>query len=82
MKLLIVLFVIVCLAIPINSGPIAAALCSSGCAALVVACYAAAGVVFGTITAGLGTPPAILACNAAFGTCMASCAAALVIPVP
>jgi len=30
----------------------------------------------------LGAPPAILACNAAFGTCMASCAAALALPTP
>lgn len=49
---------------------------------MVVACYAAAGAVFGTITAGVGVPPAILACNAAFGTCMASCALALSLPTP
>ena len=31
----------------IYAGPIASAICASGCAALVGACYAAAGVVFG-----------------------------------
>ena len=49
---------------------------------MVVACYAAGGAVFGTVTAGVGVAPAILACNAAFGTCMASCAAALALPTP
>jgi hypothetical protein len=58
------------------------AICSSGCAAVAVACYSAAGAVFGTVTAGVGTPAAILACNSAFGTCMASCAAALALPTP
>lgn len=65
-----------------DAGPLAGAICSAGCAALVCACYGAAGAVFGTITAGVGTAPAILACNTAFGTCMSSCAAALVVPVP
>jgi len=61
---------------------ITGAICSSGCAAVAVACYSAAGAVFGTVTAGVGTPAAILACNSAFGTCMASCAAALALPTP
>ncbi|ODM98463.1 hypothetical protein Ocin01_08216 [Orchesella cincta] len=30
------------------------AICSAGCAAMVVACYSAGGAVFGTITAGVG----------------------------
>jgi hypothetical protein len=42
----------------------------------VVACYAAAGVTFGTVTAGVGTPVAIVACNAGLGVCMAACVAA------
>lgn len=66
----------------VNGGLIGGALCSAGCATLVVACYSAAGAVFGTVTAGVGTPAAILACNAAFGKCMASCAAATLIPTP
>jgi len=58
------------------------AICYSGCAALVVACYSAAGAVFGTVTACIGTPAALLACNSGFSTCMASCAAALALPTP
>ena len=37
-----------------ESGPLAGAICSAGCASLVVACYGAAGAVFGTVTAGAG----------------------------
>lgn len=48
--------------------------CQSGCNAVAVACYAAAGFTFGTVTAGAGVPPAIAACNTALGTCMAACA--------
>ncbi|KAI7894320.1 uncharacterized protein EV154DRAFT_560551 [Mucor mucedo] len=43
-----------------QAGPLAYAICQSGCNSLAVACYASAGSVFGTITAGLGTPAAIL----------------------
>lgn len=64
------------------AGPLSGAICSAGCASLAVACYAAAGAVFGTVTAGAGTAPAILACNAAFGKCMAACAAATIVPAP
>ncbi len=39
-----------------------------GCNAVVVACYGAAGFTFGTVTAGLGIPAAIVACNAGLGT--------------
>ena len=35
-------------------GPLAGAICSAGCASLAVACYAGAGAVFGTVTAGVG----------------------------
>ena len=58
------------------AGPLAYGICQTGCNALVVSCYAAAGFTFGTITVGLGTPAAIIACNAALGTCMAGCVAA------
>ncbi len=34
----------------VDSGPAAGAICSAGCAAVQVACYAAAGFVFGTVT--------------------------------
>ncbi|RPD54077.1 hypothetical protein L227DRAFT_372897 [Lentinus tigrinus ALCF2SS1-6] len=42
-------------------------ICQTGCNTLAVACYAAAGFTFGTVTAGAGTPAAILACNVALG---------------
>ena len=35
---------------------------------MVVACYAAAGFTFGTVTAGAGVPAAVIGCNAALGT--------------
>ncbi|KAF9169762.1 hypothetical protein BGX20_009876, partial [Mortierella sp. AD010] len=42
-----------------DAGPLAYGICQSGCNAIAVACYAAAGFTFGTITAGLGAPAAI-----------------------
>lgn len=62
------------------AGPLAYGICQSGCNALVVSCYAAARFTFGTVTVGLGTPAAIIACNAALGTCMAGCVAAGISP--
>jgi len=47
-----------------------------------VACYAAGGAVFGTVTAGAAVPAAIITCNSAFGTCQAACWAALMAPTP
>lgn len=73
------------LAIPQGYG-----LCQSGCACLVMACYAAAGAVWGS-TARVGAPPTVRACNGAFGACCAKCAAlippalvspALLLPAP
>ncbi|BGP16525.1 hypothetical protein JCM10213v2_004527 [Rhodosporidiobolus nylandii] len=66
----------------VHGGPLAYAACQAGCAGLQVACYAAAGFTFGTVTAGAGTPAAILACNSAFGACYAACVPALVAPTP
>jgi hypothetical protein len=66
----------------IEAGPAAYGICQAGCAALAVACYAAAGAVFGTVTVGVGTPAAILACNAAFGQCSTACIAAGFAPTP
>ena len=60
-----------------DQGPILGAMCSAGCAAVVCACYSAAGAVFETVTAGAGTPAAILGCNAAFAKCMAACPAGM-----
>ena len=66
----------------VDAGPLSGAICSAGCAVLVCACYAGAGAVFGTVTAGAATAPALLACNAAFGKCMAACAVATAAPAP
>lgn len=66
----------------VNAGPLAYGICQTGCNALVVACYTAAGAVFGTVTVGVGTLPAIVGCNIAQGTCMAHCVAAGLAPTP
>jgi len=70
-----------CLA-PGESGLLAYGLCQSACAAAVVACYSSAGLVFGTVTAGVGAPAAAIACNTAFGKCSAVCAAVFLAPTP
>jgi hypothetical protein len=79
LTIIIVLLTILSLA---KSGGIFAGICYSGCNALWVACVAAAGGVAGVSTGGAGVPAAILACNAAQGTCMAACVAALLSPTP
>jgi hypothetical protein len=53
--------------------------CQAACCTGWVACYAGLGLVAGTVTAGLGVPAAVLACNAAQGACMAACAGAAVV---
>lgn len=63
-----------------QAGPLAHAVCQSGCNCLAVACYTSAGFVFGTVTAGIGTPAVILGCNAALGTCMVGCIPCLISP--
>jgi citrate lyase alpha subunit len=65
-----------------SAGPVAYGICQSGCNALVVSCYAAAGFTFGTVTGGAGVPAAIVACNASLGACMAACVAAGFTPTP
>ncbi|PSR73874.1 hypothetical protein PHLCEN_2v10294 [Hermanssonia centrifuga] len=56
---------------------------SIGCNSVVVACYAGAGLTFGTIVAAPLAPAAALACNVALGTCSAACATvALFAPTP
>jgi hypothetical protein len=64
------------------AGPISYAICQTGCNALAVACYAAAGLTFGTVTGGAGMPAAAIACNTALGACMAACVAAGAGPIP
>ena len=67
---------------PTRAGPLAYALCQTGCNTAAVACYGAAGATFGTITAGVGVPLAIIGCNASLGACMAACAALALAPTP
>lgn len=66
-----------------DGGPALYGICQAGCAAVAVACYAAAGATFGTVIAGAATPAVILGCNSAFGICSAKCAVVtLALPTP
>ncbi|TVY53193.1 hypothetical protein LCER1_G004518 [Lachnellula cervina] len=65
----------------VTAGPAAYGLCQTGCAGVVVACYSAAGFTFGTVAAA-AAPAAILACDAAYGSCCAACYWALFLPTP
>ncbi|KAL4072099.1 hypothetical protein J3A83DRAFT_4238992 [Scleroderma citrinum] len=65
----------------VTAGPLAYAVCQSGCNGLAVACYTAAGFTFGVALP--LAPPVIIGCNVALGTCMAACATtALLAPTP
>ncbi|ORY12622.1 hypothetical protein BCR34DRAFT_289991 [Clohesyomyces aquaticus] len=64
-----------------SAGPAAYGVCQAGCAAVVVACYGAAGFTWGA-TLGASAPATIIACNTTFGTCQAACWAALFTPTP
>jgi len=64
-----------------SAGPIGYAICQGGCAGVVMACYSAAGFTWGA-TLGATAPATVLACNAAYGTCQAACAAVLLVPLP
>ncbi|KAI1176761.1 hypothetical protein F4777DRAFT_545056 [Nemania sp. FL0916] len=64
-----------------SAGPIAYGLCQAGCAAVVTACYGAAGFTWGA-TMGASAPASIVACNTAFGACQAGCWAAAIAPTP
>ncbi|OJJ48045.1 hypothetical protein ASPZODRAFT_158867 [Penicilliopsis zonata CBS 506.65] len=63
----------------VMAGPAAYGICQAGCAAVVTACYSAAGFTWGA-TLGASAPASILLCNSAFGTCQAACAATLLAP--
>ncbi|CAG8595072.1 2363_t:CDS:2 [Scutellospora calospora] len=65
-----------------DAGPITYILCQTACNAGWVSCYAAAGLVAGTVTGGLGAPAAAILCNVAQGACMAACAASFLTPTP
>jgi hypothetical protein len=77
----ILIFLLIILQSFTKAGLISYGACQTGCNTLVVACYAAAGFTFGTVTGGAGVPAVIVACNAGLGTCMAGCAALLVLPI-
>ena len=64
-----------------SAGPVGYGICQAGCAAVVMACYTAAGYTWGA-TLGASAPATIVACNSAFGTCQAACAATLLLPTP
>ncbi|KAF9528339.1 hypothetical protein CPB83DRAFT_894379 [Crepidotus variabilis] len=67
----------------VMGGPLSYGLCQTGCNTVAVACYAAAGCVFGTVVAAAAAPAAVLGCNAALGTCSATCATlVLFAPIP
>merc|ERR1712142_860939 len=65
-----------------RAGPLSYGACQTGCNTVWVACVSAAGGVAVVSTGGAGVPAAILACNAANGVCMATCAALLLAPSP
>ena len=81
MKLLIALVLICTLPLMVSSGPLAYGICQTGCNALAVACYAAAGATMG-VTFGASAPASVIACNAALGVCMSGCVAAGFAPTP
>ncbi|PNH04781.1 hypothetical protein TSOC_009012 [Tetrabaena socialis] len=65
-----------------DAGMLAYGICQCGCNVVTGACYAAGGFTFGTVTAGVGAPAVILACNIAQGACMTGCIAAGFAPTP
>ncbi|KAH8600237.1 hypothetical protein B0O99DRAFT_612058 [Bisporella sp. PMI_857] len=66
---------------PIAASLIGYGVCQAGCSTVVMACYGAAGFTWGA-TLGATAPATIIACNSAFGTCQAACAAVLLVPLP
>ncbi|KAJ7036624.1 hypothetical protein C8F04DRAFT_1394200 [Mycena alexandri] len=52
---------------------VAYGLCQTGCNNITVACYSAAGLVFGTVIADADAPVAALACNKALSECSSNC---------
>lgn len=77
------IFIVLLIFQSVTAGPLAYAACQTVCNAAAVKCYAAAGLTFGTITFGLGTPLVAIGCSAAQGLCMASiCAPLLAAPTP
>jgi hypothetical protein len=73
-KVTILIILIISLFSTTYSVGIFTGICYSGCAALVKACYKAAGCVFGTVKSGSDKDSAaVKECNKAFGVCEATC---------
>jgi len=67
----------------VAAGPASYAACQTSCNTKAVACYAAAGLTFGTVVAGPAAPIAAMACNAELSSCTkAFCAPLLIVPAP
>ena len=69
----LVLFLTLNLLITNTLGVMTVAVCIGACNSAAAACYAAAGLVIGTVTLGVGAPPAAIACSAGQGACMVAC---------
>jgi hypothetical protein len=74
LSILLLLLTISCTSAGPAAGIATYGLCQTGCNVAAVACYASAGVIFGTITFGAGVPAAVAACAAQQGVCMGACA--------
>jgi hypothetical protein len=83
MQRLLSILALLLLMFPIGTlgGAVCYGACQTRCNGAAMVCYATAGGVFGAVTAGFGTPGAILGCNASLGTCMASCTWSFLIPL-
>jgi len=81
MRLTLILPSVLAVVTPALAGPAGYGVCQAGCAALVMACYSAAGFTWGA-TLGASAPASIVACNTAFGSCQAACAGVLLAPTP
>lgn len=80
---LTVLFIALLLVSNSDAGiTVAIGLCYAGCAAVTVACFAAAGFTFGTVPGAIiVATPALATCNAAFAACESACVAATIVVV-
>ena len=87
-RLITFVFLLLCLHVAQSlAGPLTVGACYTVCNAAVCACYASAGLVFGTQPVGWwaaiwGLPAAAAKCSAAQGVCMAACTALVVAPTP
>lgn len=77
----------------VSAGFLTVGACYTACNAGVVACYSAAGLIFGvsvvsgppgwwTMITGGGAAAAAATCSAAQGVCMAACTATVIAPTP